>query len=136
MAKQIFVNIPVKDLNVAIKFYTHLGFTFNQQFTDENATCMIVSENIMVMLLREEFFQKFTPKPISNAKESTEVLICISAESRDEVDQYVRLAIEAGGKALMPVQDHGFMYGHGFEDLDGHMWEISYMDMSALPQNS
>lgn len=135
MAKQIFVNIPVKDLNRAITFYTHLGFTFNQQFTDENATCMIVSENIMVMLLREEFFKTFTPKPISNAKESTEVLICISAESREEVDQYVRLAIEAGGKALMPKQDHGWMYGHGFEDLDGHMWEIGYMDMSALPQN-
>lgn len=87
------------------------------------------------MLLREEFFKKFTPKPISNAKESTEVLICISADSREEVDKYVRLAIEAGGKALMPVQDHGWMYGHGFEDLDGHMWEIGYMDMSALPEN-
>ncbi len=135
MAKQIFINIPVKDLNVAIEFYTKLGFTFNQQFTDENATCMIISENIMVMLLREEFFKKFTPKPIANAKESTEVLICISAESREEVDQYVNLAIAAGGKALMPKQDHGWMYGHGFEDLDGHMWEISYMDMSALPEN-
>ncbi|MFN0254315.1 VOC family protein [Pedobacter ureilyticus] len=135
MAKQIFVNIPVKDLNVAIEFYTKLGFTFNQQFTDENATCMIVSENIMIMLLRDEFFKQFTPKAISNAKESTEVLICISAESREEVDQYVRLAIEAGGKALVPKQDHGWMYGHGFEDLDGHMWEISYMDMSALPEN-
>ena len=136
MAKQIFVNIPVKDLNVAIEFYTKLGFTFNQQFTDENATCMIVSENIMIMLLREEFFQQFTPKAIAKAKESTEVLICISAESREEVDQYVSLAIAAGGKALMPKQDHGWMYGHGFEDLDGHMWEISYMDMSALPKNT
>lgn len=135
MAKQIFVNIPVKDLNVSIAFYTKLGFTFNQQFTDENATCMIVSENIMIMLLKEEFFKTFTPKPIANAKESTEVLICISAESREEVDQYVRLALEAGGKALMPKQDHGWMYGHGFEDLDGHMWEIGYMDMSALPKS-
>ncbi len=135
MAKKIFVNIPVKDLNIAIKFYTHLGFTFNQQFTNQDATCMVVSDDIMVMLLREEFFQKFTPKPIADAKKTTEVLICISAESREEVDQYVRLAIAAGGKALMPAQDHGFMYGHGFEDLDGHMWEISYMDMSALPQN-
>lgn len=135
MAKQIFVNIPVKDLKVAIKFYTHLGFTFNQQFTNQDATCIVVSDDIMVMLLREEFFQKFTPKPIADAKKTTEVLICISAESREEVDQYVRLAVEAGGKVLMPVQDHGFMYGHGFEDLDGHMWEISYMDMSALPQN-
>jgi len=136
MAKQIYVNIPVKDLNVAIKFYTHLGFTFNPQFTDENATCMIISEDIMVMLLKEEFFKTFTPKPIAKAKESTEVLICISAESREEVDQYVRLAIEAGGKALMPKQDHGWMYGHGFEDLDGHMWEIGFMDMSAVPENS
>jgi len=136
MAKQIYVNIPVKDLNVAIKLYTHLGFTFNPQFTDENATCMIISEDIMVMLLKEEFFKTFTPKPIAKAKESTEVLICISAESREEVDQYVRLAIEAGGKALMPKQDHGWMYGHGFEDLDGHMWEIGFMDMSAVPENS
>jgi len=90
----------------------------------------------MVMLLKEEFFKTFTPKPIAKAKESTEVLICISAESREEVDQYVRLAIEAGGKALMPKQDHGWMYGHGFEDLDGHMWEIGFMDMSAVPENS
>lgn len=135
MARQIFVNIPVKDLNKAITFYTHLGFTFNEQFTDENATCMIISEDIMVMLLREKFFKNFTPKPISNAKENTEVIICISAESREEVDKFVRLAIEAGGKALMPKQDHGWMYGHGFEHLDGHMWEISYMDMSALPEN-
>ena len=136
MAKQIFVNIPVKDLNVAIEFYTKLGFTFNQQFTDENATCMIVSENIMIMLLREEFFQQFTPKAIAKAKESTEVLICISAESREELDQYVSLAIAAGEKALMSKQEHSSMYGHGFEDLDGHMWEISYMDMSALPKNT
>ena len=135
MAKQIFVNIPVKDLNVAIEFYTKLGFTFNQQFTNENATCMVVSENILIMLLREEFFKQFTPKTIVNAKESTEVLICISAESREEVDWYISSAIEAGGKALVPKQDYGWMYGHGFEDLDGHMWEISYMDMSALPEN-
>ncbi|RZK92291.1 MAG: glyoxalase/bleomycin resistance/extradiol dioxygenase family protein [Pedobacter sp.] len=136
MARKIYVNVPVKDLNRAITFYTHLGFTFNAQFTDENATCMVISEDIMVMLLREEFFKTFTPKPIANAKESTEVLICISAESREEVDQFVRLAIEAGGKALMPKQDHGWMYGHGFEDLDGHMWEIGYMDMSSFPVNS
>lgn len=135
MARKIYVNVPVKDLNRAITFYTHLGFTFNTQFTDENATCMVISEDIMVMLLREEFFKTFTPKPIANAKESTEVLICISAESREEVDQFVRLAIEAGGKALMPKQDHGWMYGHGFEDLDGHMWEIGYMDMSSFPVN-
>jgi len=135
MARKIYVNVPVKDLNRAITFYTHLGFTFNAQFTDENATCMVISEDIMVMLLREEFFKTFTPKPIANAKESTEVLICISAESREEVDQFVRLAIEAGGKALMPKQDHGWMYGHGFEDLDGHMWEIGYMDMSSFPVN-
>jgi len=133
MAKQIFVNIPVKDLNIAIEFYSHLGFIFNPQFTDENATCMIVSEDIMIMLLKEEFFKTFTPKPIANAKQSTEVIICISAERREEVDKFVRLAIEAGGKALMPKQDHGWMYGHGFEDLDGHMWEIGYMDMSAFP---
>lgn len=135
MARQIYVNIPVRDLDKAIAFYTHLGFSFNAQFTDENATCMIISDDILVMLLKEEFFKTFTPKPIAKAKESTEVIICISAESRDEVDQLVRLAVEAGGQALMPKQDHGWMYGHGFEDLDGHMWEVAYMDSSAIPEN-
>jgi predicted lactoylglutathione lyase len=135
MARKIFVNIPVKDLNRAIAFYTKLGFTFNEQFTDENATSMIVAEDIMVMLLREEFFKGFTPKAIANAKETTEVLICISAESREDVDEMVRLALEAGGSAPMPKQDHGWMYSHGFEDLDGHIWEVAYMDMNALPQN-
>jgi len=135
MARKIFVNIPVKDLNKAIEFYTKLGFSFNQQFTDENATSMIVSDDIMVMLLREDFFKTFTNKPLVNAKQNTEVLICISAESREEVDEMVRLAIAAGGTSPMPKQDHGWMYGHGFEDLDGHMWEIAYMDMSAIPEN-
>ena len=134
MAKQIFVNIPVTNLDKSIAFYKHLGFSFNQQFTNEKATCMVISEHIMVMLLSNEFFQTFTPKPIADAKTSTSVIICISAESREEVDRYVKLAIEAGGKADVPKQDLGWMYGHGFEDLDGHMWEISYMDMSAVPQ--
>lgn len=134
MARKIFVNVPVKDLNRSIDFYTKVGFSFNQQFTDENATSIIISDDILVMLLREDFFKNFTNKPIANAKESTEVLISISAESREEVDEVVRLAIAAGGASPIPTQDHGWMYGRSFEDPDGHIWEISYLDMNALPE--
>ncbi|WP_343532001.1 VOC family protein [Pedobacter sp.] len=134
MARKIFVNVPVKDLNRSIDFYTKVGFGFNQQFTDENATSIIISDDILVMLLREDFFKNFTNKPIANAKESTEVLISISAESREEVDEVVRLAIAAGGASPIPTQDHGWMYGRSFEDPDGHIWEISYLDMNALPE--
>ncbi len=133
MSKQIFVNLPVKDLSKTITFFTKLGFSFNAQFTNESATSMIVADNIFVMLLVEPFFEGFTKKEIANAKKTTEVIICLSAESRDEVDQMVKLAIEAGGSAPTEKQDHGWMYQHGFEDLDGHLWEIAYMDMSKLP---
>jgi len=134
MARKMFLNIPVKDLNKSIDFYTKVGFSFNQQFTDENATSIIISDDILVMLLREDFFKNFTNKPIAKAKESTEVLISISAESREEVDEIVGLAIAAGGASPIPTQDHGWMYGRNFEDPDGHIWEISYLDMNALPE--
>ena len=134
MSTKMFVNLPVKDLDRTVAFFTALGFKFNPQFTDKNATCMIVSEEAFVMLLVEPFFKGFTPKPISDAKKSTEVLLCLSAESRAEVDDMVAKAIAAGGSAPNKPQDHGFMYQHGFEDLDGHMWELAYMDMSAFPQ--
>lgn len=134
MARKMFLNIPVKDLNKSIDFYTKVGFSFNEQFTDENATSIIIGDDILVMLLREDFFKKFTNKPIANAKEGTEVLICISAESREEVDKMVDLAIAAGGASPVPTQDHGWMYGRSFEDLDGHIWEVSYLDMNALPE--
>ena len=134
MAQQIFVNLPVKDLKKAVEFFTKLGFTFNPQFTDENATCMIVGDNIFVMLLVEDFFKTFIKKEICDATKSTEVLLALSAESRETVDEMVSKAIEAGGTEPREPQDHGWMYGRSFEDIDGHIWEILYMDESALNQ--
>ena len=134
MGTQIFVNLPVKDLNRSKAFFAKLGFSFNAQFTDENAASMIVSENIYVMLLTREFFQTFTPKEICDATKSTEILVCLSSESRAEVDEMVRKAVAAGGTTYKEPQDHGFMYGHGFQDLDGHIWEIMFMEPSAVNQ--
>ena len=134
MTRQIFVNLPVKDLNKSIEFFAKLGFTFNPQFTDENATCMIVGENIFSMLLVEKFFKTFTPKEICDTTKSAEVIVCLSSESRVEVDEMVRKAVAAGGTTYKEPQDHGFMYGHGFQDLDGHIWEIMYMEPSAINQ--
>lgn len=127
MSTQIFVNLPVNDLQASIAFFTRLGFTFNPQFTDDTATCMIVSDTIFVMLLTHDKFKTFTPKPISNAKTSTEVLLAISRDSREAVDTMVREAVAAGGTTYNQPQDHGFMYAHGFQDLDGHIWELLYM---------
>ena len=128
MAKQLFVNLPVKDLNRTIEFFTKLGFTFNPQFTDETATCMVVSEDIYVMLLTHEKFKVFTPKEICDATRFTEVLISLTCDSRSEVDRLVSLAVEAGGSTYNEPQDHGFMYTHGFQDLDGHIWEVFIME--------
>ncbi len=134
MATKIFVNLPVKDLNKAITFFTQLGFKFNPQFTDETATCMIVAEDIFVMLLTEAKFKTFTPKQICDATKSTEVLVCLSSESREKVDETVRKAVAAGGTTYNKPQDHGFMYAHGFQDLDGHIWELIYMAPGAVNQ--
>ena len=127
MATNIFVNLPVRDLQKSIRFFAHLGYSFNQHYTDESATCMIVDENIFVMLLTETRFKEFTPKPVSDAHTSTEVLLCLQVASRDAVTALVNKAIEAGGSAYKEPQDHGFMYGHGYQDLDGHLWELVYM---------
>lgn len=135
MAKQIFVNIPVKDLKKSVDFFTKLGFTFNPQFTDENATCMIVGDNIFVMLLVEPFFKSFTKMEVADTSKCNEAIICLSAESKEEIDNYVKLATEAGGTEN-PKQDYGWMYNWGFKDLDGHNWEFAYMDMSQMPQNN
>lgn len=132
MSRQIFVNLAVKNLTKAIGFFTQLGFTFNAQFTDETATCMIVSDTIFVMLLTEAKFRTFTPKAICDATQSTEVLVCLSCESRAEVDDLVRKAVAAGGTTYNDPQDHGFMYAHGFQDLDGHIWELVYMEPEAI----
>src|SRR6266540_3901431 len=131
MNTKIFVNLPVKDLNRAIEFFTKLGFTFNPQFTDENATCMIVGEDIFVMLLVEKF-KTFTRKEICNTTKDTEVIVALSTESREKVDQIINKVIEAGGKESREPQDYGWMYGRGFQDIDGHLWEIIYMDQSAV----
>ncbi|HEX8563587.1 MAG TPA: VOC family protein [Flavobacterium sp.] len=134
MATKIFLNLPVKDLNRSVRFFTALGYTFNQEFTDENATCMVISDTIFVMLLTEPFFKGFTNEDICDTSRFTEVLICLSAESREEVDAIVRKAVAEGATTPKDKQDHGWMYGHGFKDLDGHIWEFSYMDATAIPQ--
>ena len=135
MAKQIFVNLPVKDLGKTLEFFKKLGFEFNPQFTDENATCMVVNENIFVMLLVEKFFKTFTQKEICDTSKNTEVIIALSTESREKVDQMLENVIKAGGKESRKPQDHGWMYGRSFEDLDGHIWEIIYMNEKALKEN-
>ena len=127
MTMQIFINLPVRDLQASIAFFTRLGFTFNPQFTDDTATCMIVSDAIFVMLLTHDKFKSFTPNPICDAKTSTEVLLAMPRDSREAVDAMVHDAVAAGGTTYNQPQDHGFMYGHGFQDLDGHIWEVFYM---------
>ena len=134
MATKIFVNLPVKNLDRSVEFFTKLGFSFNAQFTDETATCMVVSEDIFVMLLTEAKFKEFTPNPICDATKSTEVLVCLSSESREEVDKMIRNAVAAGGTTYNEPQDYGFMYSHGFQDLDGHIWETMFMEPSAVNQ--
>jgi uncharacterized protein len=132
MAQKIFVNLPVRDLTKSMDFFRKLGFTFNAQFTDETAACMIISDDIYVMLLIENKFKKFTPKQICDANKSTEVLVCLSSASRNEVNEMVRRAVAAGGTTYKEPEDHGFMYGHGFQDLDGHIWELAFMKPSAI----
>ena len=132
--RKMFVNLPVKDLGKSMEFFTKLGFTFNPQFTDENATCMIVAEDIFVMLLVEKFFRTFIHKPIADATKTTEAIIALSANTRQEVDEMLQNALEAGGTATNPVNDQGFMYSASFQDLDHHQWEILYMDLAAFGQ--
>jgi uncharacterized protein len=135
MTTQIFVNLPVKDLNRTVEFFKRLGFTFNPQFTDENATCMIINDNIFVMLLVEKFFKTFTKKEICDTTKNTEVIIALSTESREKVDEMMQNVFEAGGKESREPQDHGWMYGRSFQDINGHLWEIIYMDEKALKNN-
>jgi predicted lactoylglutathione lyase len=129
---KIFVNLPVKDLNKTIEFFTKLGFKFNPQFTDKNATCMIVGEDIFVMLLVEKFFQTFTKKQICDTSKNTEVIVALSVEGREKVDKMINKAIESGGMESREPQDNGWMYGRSFEDINGHLWEIIYMDERAI----
>jgi predicted lactoylglutathione lyase len=134
MATQTFVNLPVKDLTKATEFFTELGFSFDEQFTDENATRMIVSDDTSVMLVVEPFFKGFiTPQDITDTSKSREVIVGLSAESREQVDDLADKALAAGGQSLGEPEDEGFMYMRGFRDLDGHQWSFIYMDMSAIP---
>lgn len=128
MTKNLFVNLPISDLDNTVKFFSELGFKFNPKFTDETATCMIISESIFAMLLVIDKFKTFTTKKICDSKVQTEVLLSLQVESREEVDDLVKKALAAGGSNHMPPQDHGFMYGHSFQDLDGHIWEVFYME--------
>ena len=127
MPRQIFVNLPVRDLQRSKDFFASLGFAFDPKFTDEKAACMIVGENIYTMLLKEEFFKTFIDRPLADARKETGVLVCISCDSRAQVDETVAKATKAGGKPHGKPQDHGFMYQHGYQDLDGHLWELVYM---------
>jgi predicted lactoylglutathione lyase len=133
MASRIFINLPVKDINASMRFFSQIGFEFDQRFSSPDTLCMVVSEHIYVMLLEQARFKTFTKKPISDAHTHTEVLIALDADSREGVDEMVRKALEAGGALYAEPIDHGFMYSHSFEDLDGHQWEIGYMDMSQIP---
>ena len=133
MATKIFVNLPVSDLNRSKAFFEGLGFTFNPQFSDENAACMVISDAIYAMLLVEPYFGTFTKKQICNAHENTEVLIALDAGSREEVQQIIAKAKELGATIYNEPADHGWMYQHSFADLDGHQWEFAYMDESQFP---
>ena len=133
MATRVFINLPVKDLDKSVAFFTELGYRFNPQFTDEKATCMIISDNIFAMLLTEAYFKTFTSKQVADAKTSTEVLIALDTNSREEVQQMVAKAKELGATIYAEPQDHGWMYQHSFADLDGHQWELVYMDATQMP---
>jgi predicted lactoylglutathione lyase len=132
MNTQIYVNLPVADLNKSKAFFAALGYTFNPQFTDDSAACMVISGDIYAMLLTHEKIKLFTPKQLCDARTHTEVLICLSCETRDRVDEIVKKAVAAGGKAHGEPKDYGVMYGHGFEDPDGHIWELMFMEPSFV----
>lgn len=135
MNRSIFVNLPVKDLEKTKAFWSKLGFSYNAQFTDDKAACMVISDLGYVMLLKEEFFQTFTKRPISDTSKGTEALFALSCASKDEVDRMVKTAIESGGAAAMDRQDHGFMYGWSFYDPDGHHWEVLWMDPNHVQKS-
>lgn len=136
MATKIFVNLPVKKLDKSKSFFEQLGYGFDKQFTDENAACLIISNEIYAMLLTKKFFKRFTKKTIVNATKSTEVIIALSADSREKVDEIADKALAAGGKSHRESEEQGWMYSRSFEDLDGHIWEILYMDPSKIDKSN
>jgi predicted lactoylglutathione lyase len=134
MEAKIFVNLPVKDLKRTMDFFSGLGFSYNPQFTDEKAACMIINQDSNVMLLREDFFKSFTKKGIVNAHNCTEVLTAISAESREKVDEIVNKAISLGATVAREPEDYEYMFTRSFNDPDGHIWEVNWLDLEAMPQ--
>jgi len=135
MGTKVFVNLSVKDLDKSKEFFAKLGFTFNAQFTNKDAACMVISEENYAMLLVEPFFKTFIKKEIADTKKSTEVLIALSSESKEDVNKMLTSALAAGAKEANEPQDHGFMFGRSFEDLDGHIWEIFWMDPKMVQQS-
>lgn len=135
MATKIFVNLPVKDLNSSVGFFKNLGFSFNQQFTDETGACMVISEDIYAMLLTHSKFREFTTKEISDSTKNAEVILALSSDSKEGVNETVNKAIKAGGTEPLQSKDYGFMYQRSFQDLDGHLWEVLWMDPAAINQN-
>jgi predicted lactoylglutathione lyase len=131
----IFVTLPVKDLKRSVDFFTKLGYTFNPQFTDEKGTCMIVSDNIFVMLLVEPYFRGFIKKDVADSSTTAEVILGLTADSRAAVDEHVSKAVAAGATTIEAATDYGFMYQHGFQDLDGHLWSVTWMDPNSMPQS-
>ena len=135
MTTNIFVNLPVKDLDRSMSFFRRLGFTFNTQFTDETAACMVIADNIYAMLLTHPKFLQFTSKDIADATRVTEVLVALSRESKADVDRFADAAIAGGGSEVRPAQDYGFMYGRSINDLDGHIWEVLWMDPTHVQKS-
>ena len=134
MTPKIFVNLPVKDLKKSMDFYAKMGFTNNPQFTDDTAAAMVLSETIFVMLLTHDKFKGFTKKEIADATKTTQVLLAVEVESKEKVVELVNTAKESGGTIYMDANDHGWMYQHSYADLDGHQWELCYMDIAKFPQ--
>ena len=135
MSRKIFINLPIKDLDRSVEFFSKLGFTFNQQFTDKNATCMVIGDNIFAMLLVEPFFKTFTKKELADTTKTIEVINAISVDSKKEVDEIIEKALKAGAIEPRPAQDYGWMFARSFTDLDNHFWEVFYMDESNAPKN-
>lgn len=132
-AKQIYVNLPVKNLNKSVEFFKKVGFEFNEMFTNEESAALIIGDNIFAMLSTEEKYKTFTPKAIADTAATTEVILAITADSKEQVDEIVNRALEAGGSKFTDSVDYGFMYYGSFQDVDGHAWEVLYMNESALP---
>ena len=127
MHQQIFVNLPIENMARSQAFFRALGYEFNAEFTNDQGACLVVGDNLFVMLLVKDFYQSFTAKTIADARATSEVLVCLSCQSREEVDTLVAKAVAAGATTPRPAQDLGFMYSHGFDDLDGHTWEFVHM---------